>query len=160
MTKSKIDLKTVADEATEAFWQVVVKHFPSATSGDLSPLTTARLHLAAEEAVAEWVWANVPAKDRAIAVGRVTRPADLKEASMINQPNLPPDPEGMNEKRAFWAAQAIEVFQETTGCDDEGSLCDLLADLMHWANRAGYDFVAALDRACDHYEAETMGEPV
>ena len=64
MTKSKIDLKTVADEANEAFWQVVVKRFPTATSGDLSPLTTVRLHLAEEEAIAEWVWANVPSKDR------------------------------------------------------------------------------------------------
>jgi hypothetical protein len=64
MTKSKIELTTVAREADDAFWQVVVKHFPSATTGDLSPLTTLRLHLAEEEAIAEWVWANVPAKDR------------------------------------------------------------------------------------------------
>jgi hypothetical protein len=64
MTKSKIDLTTVAYVAREAFWQVVVKHFPTATSGDLSPLTTLHLHQAEEEAIAEWVWANVPAKDR------------------------------------------------------------------------------------------------
>jgi hypothetical protein len=64
MTKSKIDVATVASDADDAFWQVVVKHFPTATSGDLSPLTTLRLHQAEEEAIAEWVWANVPSKDR------------------------------------------------------------------------------------------------
>lgn len=54
------DLRSVTDEALEAFWQVIVKRYPQATTGDLSPLTTIRLDQAAEVAIAEWVWANVP----------------------------------------------------------------------------------------------------
>lgn len=54
------DLRSVTDEALEAFWQVVVKRYPQAETGDLSPLTTIRLDKAAEVAIEEWVWANVP----------------------------------------------------------------------------------------------------
>ncbi len=60
MTKDKIDLNLLAREACDAFWLVVVQHYPEATSGDLSPLTTFRFEQAAEAAIAEWVWANVP----------------------------------------------------------------------------------------------------
>lgn len=76
----------------------------------------------------------------------------------ITQPHLPPDPEGMNDNRAAWAGLAIAAFQAATGTDGEDVLCDLLADLMHWADRHGYDFSAALDRALHHYEEETSGE--
>jgi hypothetical protein len=44
----------------DAFWEVVVQRFPQAETGDLSPLTTHRFHEAAEAAIEEWVWANVP----------------------------------------------------------------------------------------------------
>jgi hypothetical protein len=67
-TKSKPDprekqrnlLRSLADEAQEAFWQVIVQHYPEATTGDLSPLTAIRLQDAAENAIGEWIWANVP----------------------------------------------------------------------------------------------------
>jgi hypothetical protein len=72
--------------------------------------------------------------------------------------NLPPDPEGMNDDRAAWAEHAMAAFQVATGTDDEDALSDLLADLMHWADRAKYDFDAALIRGRDHYEAEMMGD--
>lgn len=52
-------MHSVADQALDGFWQVVVQQFPEATTGDLSPLTTHRLTVAAEVAVTEWVWANV-----------------------------------------------------------------------------------------------------
>jgi hypothetical protein len=68
---------------------------------------------------------------------------------------LPPNPDGMNFDRAAWADKAIDAFREATGTDLEDALGDLLADLMHWADRAGYDYDAALDRARGHYEAET-----
>lgn len=71
---------------------------------------------------------------------------------------LPPDPEGMNDKRAEWAGAAVAAFREATSTDDEDALCDLLCDLAHWADRNGYDFEAASLRARDHYEAETDGE--
>jgi hypothetical protein len=73
----------------------------------------------------------------------------------ITRANLPPDPERMNDDRAGWAGLAIAAFKDATGTDDEDMLCDLLADLMHWADRAQYDFEAALTGGRDHYEEET-----
>lgn len=72
--------------------------------------------------------------------------------------DVPPDPEGMNDRRASWAGKALAAFQEVTGADEEDALADLLCDLMHLADRAPYDFDAALTRARDHYAAETKGE--
>jgi hypothetical protein len=71
---------------------------------------------------------------------------------------LPPDPDGMNDKRSTWAGAAISAFQRATGTDDDSVLCDLLADLMHWADRNDYDFNAFLDESREHYKAETKGE--
>lgn len=68
---------------------------------------------------------------------------------------LPPDPEGMNDRRAEWAAAALRAFMEATGTDEEDALGDLLADLMHWADRNNFDFESALDRARSHYVEET-----
>jgi hypothetical protein len=76
------------------------------------------------------------------------------------EPVLPPDPEQMNDKRSAWAGAAVAAFQQATGTDDEDALGDLLCDLMHWADRANYDFQAALTRANDHYAAETAGEGI
>ena len=56
--------RQVADRALFAFWQVVALNFPTARTGDLSPWTTHRLDMVAEEAVAEWVYANVPQSDQ------------------------------------------------------------------------------------------------
>jgi hypothetical protein len=53
-------VRAIADEALEAFWQVVVQHFPQAVSGDLSPWATIKLQVAAEEALGEWIDNNVP----------------------------------------------------------------------------------------------------
>lgn len=72
--------------------------------------------------------------------------------------DLPPDPEGMNTKRARWGGIAVKAFQAATGTEDEDSLGDLLADLMHWADRNNFDFEIALERARCHYEAETAAE--
>ena len=72
---------------------------------------------------------------------------------------LPPDPEGLNDNRARWAAAALHCFQRETGTDDEDALPDLLADLMHWCDRNSSDFDAALSTARMHYDAETSPEP-
>lgn len=56
-------MQTATEEALYAFWDAIVKRYPQATSGDLSPMTSFRLHEAAEAAVEEWVWANVPETD-------------------------------------------------------------------------------------------------
>ena len=70
---------------------------------------------------------------------------------------LPPDPEGMNERRATLAENALTALWQKTG-DKEAALGDLLADLMHWCDRNNHDFGAALDHARGYYEDETNGE--
>jgi hypothetical protein len=84
---------------------------------------------------------------------------------------LPPDPEKMNEDRAIWAMTAITAFQERTRTNLEDALSDLLCDLMHLADRRDTfrepgenpesmieDFEAALQRAREHYEEETLDQ--
>ncbi len=82
---------------------------------------------------------------------------ELKE--FRKKPKLPPGHDGLNDYRSAWAGSALATFMLVTGTEAEDALGDLLADLMHWADRKGYDFDAALDRARFHYEAETAGEP-
>jgi hypothetical protein len=75
-----------------------------------------------------------------------------------NKPQLPPDPDGQNNDRAKWAEAAIKEFERETGTDREDGLADLLCDLMHWADRNGFDFAAEMNQAAYHYDAETKGE--
>jgi len=56
-----------------------------------------------------------------------------------------------NSARAQWADETVRAFMARTGCGLEDCLCDLLADLMHWADTCEFDFAAALDRANGHY---------
>ncbi len=60
----KADLRSMTDEALDAFWEVIVKRYPQAKTGDLSPGATIALQLAAEDAVGEWIDNNVPARFR------------------------------------------------------------------------------------------------
>lgn len=50
----KVDLSSLAEKALDAFWEVVIRHYPEAKTGDLSPLTTFTLTEVAEAAIAEW----------------------------------------------------------------------------------------------------------
>ena len=71
---------------------------------------------------------------------------------------LPPDPEGMNDKRASWALEAIEAFCATTGTDASDAISDLLSDIMHLCDREGGTFGSfepELRRARNHYAEET-----
>ena len=68
---------------------------------------------------------------------------------------LPPDPEGMNDERAEWAASCIRHFQCLTGADWDDAVSDLIGDLMHFCDRESFDFTNELERARAHYEAET-----
>jgi hypothetical protein len=43
----------------EKFGEALVRHFPMATSGDLSPERTLALTQALEKAILEWIWNNV-----------------------------------------------------------------------------------------------------
>jgi hypothetical protein len=65
-----------------------------------------------------------------------------------------------NTARARWADEAVRVFLTRTGSDLEDCLCDLLADLMHWADRCEFDLTAAFERARDHYVMECIEEGV
>ncbi len=47
-------------EASEAFWEVIVKHYPQAKGGDLSPERTVRQRSANADAIEEWISNNVP----------------------------------------------------------------------------------------------------
>lgn len=74
------------------------------------------------------------------------------------KPELPPDPDGQNDDRADWAEAAIDTFMAETRTDRCDALHDLLADLMHWADRnqdLGRTFDEALETARGNYEAET-----
>lgn len=68
---------------------------------------------------------------------------------------LPPDPEELNNERAQWADNAITTFQMFTRTDIQDAVSDLLADLMHWCDRHGFDFHKELGRAESHYDEET-----
>lgn len=71
---------------------------------------------------------------------------------------LPPDPEGMNDRRSAWADEAITAFMLATGTDLEDAVSDLIADLGHWCDRHDIDFDRELARAAFHYEAETLDD--
>jgi hypothetical protein len=47
------------EQASGSFWAMIVKHYPEADTGDLSPESTRLLDAAMDAAVAEWVENNV-----------------------------------------------------------------------------------------------------
>lgn len=74
----------------------------------------------------------------------------------------PPDPEGLNDKRAEWARAALEEFAEQTGLnpseDADGwftIVSDLLSDLRHFCDRCDVDWAKVNANADTHYAAET-----
>jgi hypothetical protein len=50
---SKTEIRKLADEALDTFWEVVATRLPEASTGDLSPDQTIRLQFAAEAAIDE-----------------------------------------------------------------------------------------------------------
>lgn len=71
---------------------------------------------------------------------------------------LPPDPEGMNEKRAEWAHDALVRFMDRTRqTDEDEALGDLLCDFHHLADRQGLDLAKFLSRARECYLEEIDG---
>jgi hypothetical protein len=84
------------------------------------------------------------------------RDAEAELAEMKPTEPLPPDPEEMNNDRADWAHAAILEFAMQTGSDGPDLLSDLLADLMHWADRHGLNFDGEVERGRNHYDEETL----
>jgi hypothetical protein len=50
-------------------------------------------------------------------------------------------------ERAASADAALKAYMNRTSCDCEECLADLLCDLMHWADKARFDFDHALRNA-------------
>lgn len=48
----------------------------------------------------------------------------------------------------------VNRFARVESMLGDQELCDVLADMMHYAEAAGLDFAGALDTATMHYEAE------
>jgi hypothetical protein len=59
MTTTEQTQASMTEEALAAFWQVIVRHFPRATTGDLSVARTVALDQAAIAAIKEWIENNV-----------------------------------------------------------------------------------------------------
>lgn len=53
------DVTALAQKAQDAFWAVIVRQFPQARYGDLSPERTIAFNQAAETAIKEWIRNNV-----------------------------------------------------------------------------------------------------
>ena len=91
-----------------------------------------------------------------------------------NDPNaLPPDPEGMNDRRASEAEEVLNQFESAFGEAPYGgisqeqladlreqNLADLLCDFGHFCDRNGVDMQAVIRRAKMHYDEETANEGV
>jgi hypothetical protein len=60
---TQLTIAALAKEALDAFWEIVVRHYPQAKTGDLSPWADSKLTLAAENAIEEWIDTNVPSSD-------------------------------------------------------------------------------------------------
>jgi hypothetical protein len=57
-------------------------------------------------------------------------------------------------KQAHDMLQNHPLWKSDYEDDPETGLCDVLADLMHWARINGYDFDNALRKARYHHDAE------
>jgi len=83
---------------------------------------------------------------------------------------VPPDPELMNNKRADWARDVLEYFEQygerphpdlTTEEEREvakQNLSDLVADMGHYCDRNGLRMHEVIRIASDHYTDETRHE--
>jgi hypothetical protein len=80
---------------------------------------------------------------------------ELQAAQRIQARPLPPDPDEKNGDRAADADTAIRVYRAETGANEDDATARLLANLMHWCDRAGQDFARELGRAQLSYAAET-----
>jgi hypothetical protein len=70
----------------------------------------------------------------------------------------PDDPDGpKNGRRADWAETAVDAFLSATGeagGDYEDAISDLMADLLHYADKLGHDGEALLARAERNWRME------
>lgn len=80
--------------------------------------------------------------------------------------HFPRDPvtgEPTNDARANWAKDSLDLFayktcMDTAGEDDQTILTDLLANLMHLADRDGLNWMDAIAHAVEHFNFEKENE--
>jgi hypothetical protein len=63
-----------------------------------------------------------------------------------------------NAERAASADAALKAYMSRTSCDCEDCLADLICDLMHWADKARFNFAEEFRRAYFHYRVELADE--
>lgn len=85
--------------------------------------------------------------------------AHMKQSGRNVAP-LPPNPDGQNDVRAKQAHETTFTFgrvsgMASTGVDEQTILGAMMAALMHWCDRTGTDFDAALRAGRERYREET-----
>jgi hypothetical protein len=74
----------------------------------------------------------------------------------VSKHELPPDPDGKNDKRAEWAGMCILLMHMLSGADNGvESLGVLVTYMFHWCDRSGYDMDKVFRRSRDMYRQET-----
>lgn len=68
------------------------------------------------------------------------------------------DPDNMNAARAGWGLLLVAKIRSLTGTDQEDAVSDAIGDLLHAACAMGQDPAAQLERAVNHFNAETSEE--
>ena len=87
-----------------------------------------------------------------------TSEANGGKSAFVFKNKIGDDPdEPSNEQRADWGAAAVYGFLDATGepggvCED--SIRDLIADVLHLADREGLDAMYILDAATRDWQAE------
>lgn len=88
-------------------------------------------------------------------------PAPSPDIDTDNGDDGSDDPD--NDDRALWAQHAVMSFaritrMDTAGEDNQTIVTDLLADLMHFADRNNVNWLDAIAHAVDHYNVEKAEE--
>ncbi|MDR6397977.1 hypothetical protein ACTOWA_00265 [Herbaspirillum seropedicae] len=81
---------------------------------------------------------------------------------MTEERPIPDDPEGMNDKRAGWAGEAVAVYAAAAGLPQSDNVklaAAFLADLHHWADRNNRSWGGEYAFAMRDYHAEIGMEP-
>jgi hypothetical protein len=117
------ELHRLVEEANMAFWDVIVKHFPKAKTGDLSPWTTIKLHQAQQEAVEEWIGNNF-----------TTRPSDIAPGYRFK---LLRDVDRFPNFRAQAGLTGTVTFNDDSGI--RARMDDHILGAEHWDNQIHWD---------------------
>jgi hypothetical protein len=130
----KYDIEQLTRDAFDAFWGVIAKHFPEVKTGDLSPETTIRLTIAAEDAVREWVRRNARKRLRRLVSCHSLKPSSPTPGPWFVDHGSP------------YAPYCVKPYPGRIVCDIEGS--DAEAEANAHLIAAAPELLAACDGAC------------